>query len=1319
MECYLLDMAERLKRDKAKSKGAYTRTRTKLMMTMEGGLYSNMQVMESFDIFSTAFEDVVRAVGNLEMYYETVGDSVKLSTLASELEGLEDDFCEVEKIVKGYLNSNPSKSGTLSVSRSAPTGQSSIKEHSERLKDEINRREKELSEVVEELEKTYQECQRELERRLGKEQMLKAHGQESVQSAVSKASDQVTKPEGQREKVGTVPMSEHPSTDRSASLGIQTTQPGLFLPKSCTIASELCMSTSGTVNSMASLSSPLSGLVYSSTPFVPQTSVPQVSAVVEQAFNSQHQPLNTPGNLIPPIPVHSSASYVPPSMVPPQNLYVPPATAYTLSQPLSSGSQVQFVTPDDGQPRGSSKEQLSVDSSAVLKRVSIPKFTGNKKHYEAWKAAFYSCVDKARATPEYKLLRLRECLQGEPLKVIENLGHSAAAYEAAKSRLERKYGGKRRALTLRLEELDAFKQLREGNEKDLERFAELLDVIVVNLTDANQEAELGSGSLYITLQRKFNKTLLAKYKQWVCDNHRTESVKTLREFIDREAEFMTTASETITGVTKEGVKKERTFFTKEEGCSPKKKHVKKCKVCEQPHGLWSCERFKDMTVSDRWKVATNHKLCFRCLSDGHRGEACFKSRVCGITGCRSHHHRMLHENSAAEVNPVAEGALNSPSGSNIEGESNQRTLTSTTGEKSTVSSEFVALRTVPVYLTSGKRTLKVNALLDDASSRSYLNSDVAAELGLEGRPHQLTVNVLNDNQERLDTKIVEFTISSLDGKVSKSASAYTTERVTGNMQVVDWSKMSTKWEHLQGIKFPSAGPRPIVDLLIGVDQADLLYSVEDVRGQPGDPIARLTPLGWTCIGNLEMNAPGVQTNFTFFLKDSDSLNDLVRRYWDIDEPPKIETVNLDEKFARDTVANSLTFVDGRYTVGMPWKRNKCSLPDNYSLALHRLQNTEKKLSRSPDVGQAYKEVLQTYEEKGYIHKVPCQGKKPDQFWFLPHFPVLRPEKSTTKTRIVFDASAKYNGISLNDIVLQGPKLQNDLFAVLLRFRRNPVALMCDIKEMYLQIKLKPEDQPYHRFLWRNLETDRGPDVFEFDRVVFGVNSSPFQAQFVAQEHTRKHQSEFPLAAETVLKSTYMDDSMDSSPDVKTAVELYRQLSQLWGSAGMYARKWLSNEPEVLRNVPSSDCATEVDLDRGELPPVKTLGVLWCPEEDVFKFQVNQPSKKHDLTKRSFLKSIATLFDPLGLLSPYTVRAKVLLQEMWVSGVDWDEPVGGDLSMKAVQWFNELLSLPSLHIPRCLRARAAVEEVTLHTFVDASQEAYGAACYTRHLYNWDC
>ena len=282
-----------------------------------------------------------------------------------------------------------------------------------------------------------------------------------------------------------------------------------------------------------------------------------------------------------------------------------------------SGGQGQFVPTGRNQPSSqSSADQISADSSALLKRVSVPKFFGQKKNYEAWKAAFYSCVDRTGATPEYKLLRLRECLQGETLRVIENLRHSAAAYEAATSRLERKYGGKRRALTLRLEELNAFKPVREGNERDMEKFSELLDGIVVNLKDANQEAELGNGLLYTTLQQKFNKELLSKYKQWVRDNHRTENVSTLREFIDRESEFLTTASETISGVLKESPKKERnsptagSSFVTRDSPLDKKKPSQACKVCNGQHGIWSCESFKRMTVPKRWEVAKGCKLCF-------------------------------------------------------------------------------------------------------------------------------------------------------------------------------------------------------------------------------------------------------------------------------------------------------------------------------------------------------------------------------------------------------------------------------------------------------------------------------------------------------------------------------------------------------------------------------------------------------------------------------------------------------------------------------------------------------------------------------------
>ena len=129
----------------------------------------------------------------------------------------------------------------------------------------------------------------------------------------------------------------------------------------------------------------------------------------------------------------------------------------------------------------------------------------------------------------------------------------------------------------------------------------------------------------------------------------------------------------------------------------------------------------------------------------------------------------------------------------------------------------------------------------------------------------------------------------------------------------------------------------------------------------------------------------------------------------------------------------------------------------------------------------------------------------------------------------------------------------------------------------------------------------------------------------------------------------MDDSMDSVPDKEMGIDLYKQLLQLWASAGMYARKWLSNVSEVLENIPHADCVTEVDLDRGELPVVKTMGVLWTPNEDEFKYQVHPPSRDHHSTKRVFLKGNATLFDSLGFLSPYVIRAKKILQEMWESG----------------------------------------------------------------------
>ena len=188
------------------------------------------------------------------------------------------------------------------------------------------------------------------------------------------------------------------------------------------------------------------------------------------------------------------------------------------------------------------------DMWTQLKRVTIPVFSGNKKTYESWKAAFIACIDKAPATPEYKLLQLWQHLSGEALKTIEKLGHSGYASEAAKERLARKFGGQRRQNAIRLEELENFKPLRPDNSRDLEDFADLLVIAVINLKETGRSAELGDGSLYLKLQKKMTESMLTRYHRWVYENFKIESMETLQEWVMQESQFYTMAHETVRGI---------------------------------------------------------------------------------------------------------------------------------------------------------------------------------------------------------------------------------------------------------------------------------------------------------------------------------------------------------------------------------------------------------------------------------------------------------------------------------------------------------------------------------------------------------------------------------------------------------------------------------------------------------------------------------------------------------------------------------------------------------------------------------------------------
>ena len=833
--------------------------------------------------------------------------------------------------------------------------------------------------------------------------------------------------------------------------------------------------------------------------------------------------------------------------------------------------------------------------------------------------------------------------------------------------------------------------------------------------------------------------MLARYQRWLFEHNKEESVVSLHTWILQEADFQIIASEKVRGVmgklsdapTRSTPRRDsqRTFFGEAKG--DRKSQISRCLVCEKQHGVWVCPEFIQKSIQGRWSTAKRLQMCYRCLAQGHLGKSCPRGRICGQDGCTDNHHKLLHRpgpekpqrsSDNTEVKCIADQDVTEDQATGTT-EGKVQTEQTTMMTQRYVNTDFIGLRTVPVVLQNGNRSLTIHALLDDASTKTYVNADVAAELALQGQTERVTVNVLNGQAETFETRPVNVEVKSVSGNVSMVVNAYTVNRVTGNMPVVDWNKFKKQWPHLKNIEFPSSPKKPIVDMLIGLDCADLLYAIEEVRGRPGEPIARLTPLGWTCIGNPDSEHQKViHTNFayTYFMKDQseiEKINSTLKQFWEIENvtsPDETPMVRIEDQLAMKQVEMSLTYDNQMYRVGIPWVKNKPVLPDNYEMALSRLENTEKRLKRSPEVAQSYSQCIDQYIEKGYVKRIQ-ENDLSSSKWYLPHFPILRPDKDTTKTRIVFDASAKYNGRSLNDIIYQGPKLQQDLFDVLLRFRRLPVAVVCDIAEMYQRIGITPEDKPFHRFLWRGTDACRQPDVFEFDRVVFGVNSSPFLAQFVFQQHAKRFMDEFPMAAETILKATYMDDSMDSVLDENEGVELHSQLSLLLSKAGMHARKWLSNCSKVLGEIPIQDRKAEVDLDREYLPFAKTLGVWWFADQDVFTFKENAPGDMK-YTKRNFLRKIATLFDPIGFLAPFTIRAKVLLQEMWAAGLDWDEEMDEPLAGSARDWFSELTDLTALRIPRCLLVKGKqIDTVSLYTFADASEVAYGAVVYARYCY----
>ncbi|XP_045210548.2 uncharacterized protein LOC123561953 [Mercenaria mercenaria] len=428
-----------------------------------------------------------------------------------------------------------------------------------------------------------------------------------------------------------------------------------------------------------------------------------------------------------------------------------------------------------------------------------------------------------------------------------------------------------------------------------------------------------------------------------------------------------------------------------------------------------------------------------------------------------------------------------------------------------------------------------------------------------------------------------------------------------------------------------------------------------------------------------------------------------------------DSMSVEDKRALGLMDSTLSFVNGHYEMGLPWRQDDASLPNNLTLAHARLHQLKRKLSRDNVLHEMYTKTVTNYIDKGYAKEVTNEGSNSKRIWYLPHHPVTNVNKPG-KVRVVFDCAAKYKDISLNSQLIQGPDMMNSLVGVLTRFRQEQIAISADIEAMFHQVRVCEKDCDALRFLWwPGGNMSKTPKTYCMRVHLFGATSSPSCAAYALKKTASDNADKFEAEViSTVDRNFYVDDCLKSVPSVKEAVNLAADLQSLMRLGGFRLAKWISNSRTVLNTIPDSERApTVVSLDSGDvLPCDRALGVNWNVKNDTITFKIKVADKP--LTRRGILSIVSAIFDPLGFVSPVTLRAKAIVQNLCRQKIGWDEEVPQKERDEWQRWIANLPHLEHLSINRCFRPShfGKLKNVQLHVLSDGSETGYGACAYLR-------
>lgn len=722
-----------------------------------------------------------------------------------------------------------------------------------------------------------------------------------------------------------------------------------------------------------------------------------------------------------------------------------------------------------------------------------------------------------------------------------------------------------------------------------------------------------------------------------------------------------------------------------------------CIFCDQSHSSTDCYKARDMSLDDKLKKVRDLKCCYLCLKKSHSSKQCKTRTSCAI--CDRKHALILCPNYCRSKTQSVQN--NAKAVSEDKGDTAVNVATSKCDDT-------VLLPTLQVRLANEQgESCMVRAIIDTAAQRSYILNSTADRLYLKSHGEEsLYHSLFGGKRTKKNTyKKFQVSLSSVADDYKCKVEFLGQDLICGELPTVPKGPWINEMKQA-GIKFSDLPlERQHIEILLGADVAGLFFTGNVKKLSSGTLVCLETCFGWTVSGKLpsqtvckpEKESTAMYLTTTMFC-NALNVTDLWRLdLIGIDDPTEHKHKNAVEadvkrKFLETVKVNE----ESRYEVNLPWKENHIPLPTNFELAAKRLDSTVKRLE-SDGLLAEYQNMFDEWKSEGVIEEVTHTNEG----HFIPHRPIIKPS-STTKVRPVFDASAhqKY-APSLNHILEKGCNVIEQIPSLLHCFRLHKIGVVADIRRAFLQISINPNDRKFLKFLWFN--SDKKLIVYQHNRVMFGLTSSPFLLGAVIDYHLNKTKErveegkeEFPVEVIETLKSCFYVDNVVHSVASKSQLQVFMQNATEIMSQGKFdLRGW-----------------EYTDSQSNPLVLTSVLGIYWNRSADTLEINTgNFNLHPEKVTKRIIMSAAHKIFDPIGIVSPVTICPKLLMKELWQSKIEWDEDVPEHIKLKFLKWFEELKYLKNVKVPRWLFVDNFTH-VSIHTFMDASELSYATVIFVR-------